>query len=204
MGDNLKIIGVTGGIGAGKSTVLAWLHERYRAKVLEADRIGHEVMEPGTAVYRRIVELYGTSILTEDQRIDRGSLGAIVFSDREKLKKLNGVIHPAVKEEILRRIDKAREKNETYVVVEAALFLEENYDVFCDETWYIYTNEETRAKRLKESRGYTKERIAQIFANQKRHEEFLSRCEVVIDNNGTPDETRQQIDRRMKKADEIM
>lgn len=199
MKDKLKIIGVTGGVGAGKSTVLAWLKERYQARVIQADLVGHEVMEPGTKAYRQILEMFGSAVLAEDQRIDRGCLGAVVFADPGKLQKLNEIIHPAVKEEILARIQKAREDGERYVVVEAALFLEENYDAFCDETWYIYTNEELRAKRLQVSRGYTKERIAQIFANQKRHEEFVSRCEVMIDNNGTAEETRRQIDRRMNE-----
>ena len=84
-------------------------------------------------------------------------------------------------------------------MVEAALFLEEKYDAFCEETWYIYTNEENRRTRLRASRGYSEERITQIFANQKQHKEFLSRCAYMIDNNGTADETYRQIDRRMSK-----
>lgn len=196
---NTKIIGVTGGVGAGKSTVLAWLEEKYQAKVIEADLVGHEVMEPGTEAYQRILEEFGTSVLLKDGRIDRARLGAIVFSDKKRLQKLNGIIHPAVKKEILARIALAKQDGKAYVVVEAALFLEEKYDAFCDETWYIYTNEENRRVRLRESRGYSEERITQIFANQKRHEEFLSRCTYMIDNNGTADETHRQIDRRMSK-----
>lgn len=194
-----KIIGVTGGVGAGKSTVLAWLEEKYQAKVIEADLVGHKVMEPGTEAYQRILEEFGTSVLLKDGRIDRTRLGTIVFSDKEKLQKLNGIIHPAVKKEILARIALAKQDGKAYVVVEAALFLEEKYDAFCDETWYIYTNEENRRVRLRESRGYSEERITQIFANQKRHEEFLNRCTYMIDNNGTADETHRQIDRRMSK-----
>lgn len=195
--EGLRVIGVTGGVGAGKSTVLAWLQEQYQAVVIQADLVGHEVMEPGTKAYQKIVEEFGKGILFPDGKIDRKCLGAIVFSDQEKLKKLNGMIHPAVKEEILRRIEKAAQNQEHCVVVEAALFLEENYDAFCDETWYIYTNEEKRRERLRVSRGYTEERIDQIFSNQKRHEEFLSRCSDMIDNNGTAEETHRQIDRRM-------
>ena len=99
-----KIIGVTGGVGAGKSTVLAWLKEKYQARVIEADQVGHEVMKPGTEAYQRILEEFGPSVLLEDGRIDRACLGAIVFSDKEKLQKLNNIIHPAVKQEILARI----------------------------------------------------------------------------------------------------
>lgn len=192
----MRIIGVTGGVGAGKSTVLQHLEKAWHARLILADQVGHEVMEPGEDAYQRIVDEFGREILSEDGRIDRGILGGIVFADREKLEKLNAVIHPAVKEEILRRIAAAGPGD--CIVVEAALFLEEKYDAFCDETWYIYTNEEERRRRLKASRGYTDERIDQILKNQKSHEEFLSRCNYVIDNNGTAEDTCRQIDKRMR------
>lgn len=192
----MRIIGVTGGVGAGKSTVLQHLEKAWHARLILADQVGHEVMEPGENAYQRIVDEFGREILAEDGRINRGILGGIVFADREKLEKLNAVIHPAVKEEILRRIAAAGPGD--CIVVEAALFLEEKYDAFCDETWYIYTNEEERRRRLKASRGYTDERIDQILKNQKSHEEFLSRCNYVIDNNGTAEDTCRQIDKRMR------
>lgn len=194
----MKIIGVTGGVGAGKSTVLMYLAGQYRAKVIQADEIGHEVMEPGREAYQKILSVFGEGILSEDGSVDRKVLGGIVFANEEKLKALNAIIHPAVKEAILSRLTQAENAGEKYAVVEAALFLEEKYDAFCDETWYIYTNEERRRDRLKKSRGYTDERIDQIFANQKTHEEFLSRCEFVIDNNKAQEDTWRQIDRRMK------
>lgn len=195
----MKVIGVTGGVGAGKSTVLEYLKEKYHAKVILADVVGHEVMEPGKDAYDRIVKTFGSGILSEDRKIDRKVLGAVVFSDKDKLMKLNAIVHPEVKREIRRRIAQAETAGETYAVVEAALFLEENYDAFCDETWYIYTNEEQRRARLKESRGYTDDRIDQILSNQKTHEEFLNRCQFMIDNNGAAEDTRRQIDKRMKQ-----
>lgn len=195
----MKKIGVTGGVGAGKSTVLNYLRDTYGARIILADLVGHEVMEPGQKAYDRIVQQFGQTILGEDGRIERKILGSIVFGDKAKLQILNSIVHPAVKKEILQRIGQAEKDGEKYVVVEAALFLEENYDAFCDETWYIYTNEELRRERLKVSRGYTDERVNQIFASQKRHEEFLERCQFVIDNNGTEAETHRQIDRRMRQ-----
>ena len=141
----MKILGVTGGVGAGKSTVLKYLEEAYGACVIQADQVGHEVMEPGETAYEKI--------LRQDLRIDRGILGAIVFADPDKLKALNAIVHPAVKKEILRRIAWAEAEGKACTVVEAALFLEEKYDAFCGETWYIYTNEDERRRRLRESRG---------------------------------------------------
>lgn len=195
----MKIIGVTGGVGAGKSTVLNYLEKRYGAKLILADLVGHEVMEPGHEAYEQVVKVFGQEIVSEDKTIDRKALGAIVFADEKKRMILNRIIHPAVRQEILRRLEEAELSHLSYVVVEAALFLEENYDVFCDETWYIYTDEKIRRQRLKESRGYSDERIDQIFRSQKTHEEFQKRCLFMIDNNGSEEETFRQIDRRMKK-----
>ena len=195
----MKIIGVTGGVGAGKSTVLNYLEKRYGAKLILADLVGHEVMEPGHEAYEQVVKVFGQEIVSEDKTIDRKVLGAIVFADEKKRMILNRIIHPAVRQEILRRLEEAELSHLSYVVVEAALFLEENYDAFCDETWYIYTDEKIRRQRLKESRGYSDERIDQIFRSQKTHEEFQKRCRFMIDNNGSEEETFRQIDRRMKK-----
>lgn len=195
----MRVIGVTGGVGAGKSTVLSYLEERYQARIILADTVGHEVMEPGTAACDQILSEFGDAVLGKDGRIDRKRLGAIVFADQEKLKRLNAIVHPAVKAEILRRIALFREQQAGLTVVEAALFLEENYDAFCDETWYIYTDEKKRRERLMESRGYTEERISQILKSQRSHGEFLQRCQYMIDNNGTAEETRRQIDGRMRE-----
>ena len=194
----MKIIGVTGGVGAGKSTVLNYLEKRYGAKLILADLVGHEVMEPGHEAYEQVVKVFGQEIVSEDKTIDRKALGAIVFADEKKRMILNRIIHPAVRQEILRRLEEAELSHLSYVVVEAALFLEENYDAFCDETWYIYTSEDNRRLRLKASRGYSDEKIDRMFAAQKSHKEFLERCQFVIDNNGSAEETHRQIDRRMR------
>ena len=195
----MKIIGVTGGVGAGKSTVLNYLEKRYGAKLILADLVGHEVMEPGHEAYEQVVKAFGQEIVSEDKTIDRKALGAIVFADEKKRMILNRIIHPAVRQEILRRLEEAKLSHLSSAVVEAALFLEEKYDAFCDETWYIYTDEKIRRQRLKESRGYSDERIDQIFRSQKTHEEFQKRCLFMIDNNGSEEETFRQIDRRMKE-----
>lgn len=195
----MKIIGVTGGVGAGKSTVLNYLEKHYGAKLILADLVGHEVMEPGHEAYEQVVKAFGQEIVSEDKTIDRKTLGAIVFADEKKRMILNRIIHPAVRQEILRRLEAAELLHLSYAVVEAALFLEENYDAFCDETWYIYTDEKIRRQRLKESRGYSDERIDQIFRSQKTHEEFQKRCLFMIDNNGSEEETFRQIDRRMNE-----
>lgn len=193
----MRVIGVTGGVGAGKSTVLAFLKKWYDARIIQADEVGHRVMEPGTEAFDRVVELFGPGIVDRTGRIDRKMVAEIVFTDEEKRLALNAVIHPAVRETILRELQEARAAGRKFAVVEAALFLEENYDEFCDETWYIYADVETRRERLKASRDYSDERISRMMERQKSYEEFRERCQYMIDNSGTMEELVRQIDRRM-------
>ena len=194
----MKVIGITGGVGAGKSEILKYLKEKYGAIVVEADKVGHMLMEPGGACYYSIVEKFGSSVLNGDQTINRGKLGKIVFSDEGLLHELNKIIHPRVKSHIVSEIAKERAYHRTnYFVVEAALLLEDHYDVICDELWYIHTDENVRAMRLKESRGYDDEKIASICANQKSPEEFRCACQVMIDNSGNLADTQKQIDEQL-------
>ena len=194
----MKVIGITGGVGAGKSEILKYLKEKYKAVVIEADKVGHLLMEPGGACYYSIVEKFGSSILNGDQTINRTKLGKVVFADEALLKELNKIIHPRVKSHIVSEIAKERAYHRTnYFVVEAALLIEDHYDVVCDELWYIHTEESVRAKRLKEARGYDDEKIASICANQKSPEEFRSACQVEIDNSGNLADTCRQIDEQL-------
>ena len=194
----MKVIGITGGVGAGKSEILKYLKEKHGAGNIEADKVGHLLMEPGGACYYSIVEKFGSSILNGDQTINRGKLGKIVFADETLLGELNKIIHPRVKSHIVSEIAKERAYHRTkYFVVEAALLIEDHYDVVCDELWYIHTDAEVRAKRLKASRGYDDEKIASIMANQKSPEEFRSACQAVIDNSGDLTSTYEQIDRQL-------
>ena len=194
----MKVIGITGGVGAGKSEILKYLKEKHGAVVVEADKVGHLLMEPGGACYYSIVEKFGSSILNGDQTINRGKLGKIVFADEGLLAELNKIIHPRVKSHIVSEIAKERAYHRTkYFVVEAALLIEDHYDVICDEMWYIHTDASVRAERLKETRGYDDEKIAGIMANQKSPEEFRSACQVVIDNSGDLAVTQKQIDEQL-------
>jgi dephospho-CoA kinase len=186
---NPKILGITGGVGCGKSTVLDFLEQEYQAQVIQADLVARQLMEPGQAVFQKVVERFGEDILTDGQ-INRPLLGQIVFQNEEKRILLNSLTHPAVKEEILRQI---QESKAHLVVIEAALLLEDHYDAICDEIWYIYASEPVRMERLMASRGYTKERCLDMFRSQLPENRFRSQCQRVIDNNGDMEKTRKQI-----------
>lgn len=196
----MKVIGITGGVGAGKSEILRYLREKHGAAVIEADKVGHLLMEPGSVCYDRIVEKFGSGILNADGTINRERLGRIVFSDASLLRELNKIIHPGVKAQIVSQIEKERASRRTNVfVIEAALLLEDHYDAICDEIWYIDTDEKIRAMRLKASRGYSDEKIADIMANQKSSEEFRRACQAVIHNSKELEYTYEQIDRQLGK-----
>ena len=193
----MKIIGVTGGVGAGKSAILSYLQERYDAYVILADVVANELKEPGAPCYQPIIDLLGHDILQEDGTINRKAMGKKIFSDTQLLQKVNAIIHPAVKQFIIEEIETHKKQNTKVFVIEAALLLEDHYDAICDEVWYINTSEEVRRQRLKASRGYSDEYITDIIKKQLSEEEFRSRCDYIIDNSGELTFTKEQIDKRM-------
>lgn len=193
----MKVLGITGGVGAGKSTVLSYMERRYKALILQADAIGAKLQQPGNTCYRQIVELFGAEILREDATLDRVLLAKLVFADEQLLKRLNAVIHPAVKKEITDCLENARARADVpFAVIEAALLLEAGYGDICDEIWYVRADEQVRMKRLTESRGYTAERVRSIMKNQLSEREFEAGCEFVIDNStNIVENTFEQIDK---------
>ena len=194
----MMTIGITGGVGAGKSQVLTYIEENNNCKVIRADEVAHLLEEPGHKCYERIVAFLGTDILQEDKTIDKRKMAAAIFTDEKKLIAINEILHPEVKTYILEQIQQESEKQEIdFLFVEAALLIEEHYDEILDEIWYIHADTEVRSKRLKESRQYSAEKIADIMGKQLSEEEFRKHCSVVIVNNGDLAVTYKQIDEIM-------
>lgn len=190
----MKILGITGGIGAGKSTVLDFLKEKYHAYVIQADLVGHLVMEPGGICYDRVITLFGKQVIKNDKTIDRKMVSDVVFGSEAMRQSLDEIIHPAVREYILEQISRQKAAGCPLVVVEAALLLEEKYDDFCEKVWYIHTDQEIRISRLMDSRGYTREKALSIIKRQASEEFFRQNADYVITNNGLPEETHRQIE----------
>ena len=192
--EDMKIIGITGGVGSGKSAILDIFKQNYQSFVVQADLVAHELMMPGNISYIKIVDFFGKSILNEDDTINRKLLGEIVFSKKEKLEILNSFVHPEVKNRIKELIQEKKEsKNCEFFLIEAALLLEDHYDEICDEIWYVYANHDVRVERLKASRGYTEEKIKNMMNNQLSEEEFRRRCNRTIDNSKSMEDTKEQI-----------
>ena len=190
----MMTIGITGGVGAGKSQILSYIEERYNSKVIRADEVAHLLEEPGHECYDRIVALLGSDVLQEDGAIDKKKMAAVIFNDKEKLSGINAIIHPEVKKYIIEQIQTEKKAEVIdFLFIEAALLIEEHYDEIVDEMWYIHTDIEIRSKRLAQSRQYSAERIANIMRGQLSEEEFRNHCSVVIINNGDLEETYKQI-----------
>lgn len=196
----MRFIGITGGVGAGKSEILGYLAKKPDTRVMLADEIAHELMSPGTACYDKISETFGTEdIFLPQGGLDRGKLAAVIFSDEAKRRQMNAIVHPAVRVYVEK--EAAREKQggkRKLLVLEAALLIEEHYDEICDELWYIYTSEKNRRERLKLNRGYSDEKIDNIFASQLSESTYREVCREEIDNNHLPEDAFSQIDALMK------
>lgn len=194
----MKVVGITGGVGAGKSQILAYLKEHTRCRIIMADQVAHELEEPGGRCYKPIVSRLGASILKEDGRIDRIKMAARIFTDGNLLGQINEIVHPAVKEYITEAIAEERAGDRIdYLFIEAALLIENGYKAIVDELWYIHTDMQVRRERLKASRGYSDEKIDNIMKGQLSEEEFRGQCSVVIDNSGTLDSVYRQIDKKL-------
>lgn len=195
----MKKIGITGGVGSGKSLVLNFLEDTYQAAVYQADILAHEVQMPGEDCYKEVVRTFGKEILNEDGTINRGMLGGIVFNDPKSLQKLNAIVHPAVNRRICELIEEEEAKETAVFILEAALLTDPFYRSILDEIWYIHVSEDVRRERLKASRGYSDEKITSMIAVQAGEEEFQTLSDKVIENSGSFEETKKQLAREFRE-----
>lgn len=183
----MKIIGITGGIGGGKSSILNFISSHYISEIYYADEIARELELPGTIVYDRLVSIFGEDILENDpdRAIDKKKFAQVLYSDKANLDRANMIIHPAVENYINEKMRAAIKMHETELFfVEAALLIENGYNDIVDEMWYIYADDETRIRRLMEDRGYSREKAISIMESQLSDKDFRDNSDVIIDNNG--------------------
>ncbi len=188
-----RVIGLTGGIGSGKSTVAGMLGE-LGATVIDADKVGHDVYRPGTEGFRLVVDAFGAEIVAPDGTIDRRALGGRVFADPAALRRLNGLVHPLIGMEIRDRLVRAQSEPSTApIVVEAAIMMEAGWTFF-DEVWVVVVEPATAIARVTASRGMTPDEVQRRIDAQMTSAERRARATRVIENDGTPAELRAQVE----------
>ena len=191
---NMITIGVTGGVGAGKSEILRHLKEHYNSRILMSDNAAKDLERPGGPLYEPLVALLESEegrkgmaepLLLPDKEINKAEMARRIFADAAILSKINQLVHPAVNQYILDEIERERKEGKReFFVLESALLLENGYDKILDSMWYIYCEESVRSERLRRSRGYSDEKIRSIMERQVSEDVFRSHCDTVIDNTG--------------------
>lgn len=195
----MRLIGITGGVGAGKSTILEYIQAHYFCRVYLADQVAHAVKEPGQPCHEALTALLGSDILEDDGRIHRGKMAEKIFRSPVLLEQVNAIIHPAVRAFLLKEVEKVRQEGQTELFfIEAALLIECGYREIVDEMWYVYAREDVRRERLLRSRGYSEEKIEQIMGSQLTEEAFRAGSDFVIDNSGAPEISFRQIRVRLE------
>lgn len=194
----MKVYGITGGAGTGKSEVIKMLQENFGGCVIMSDEVARKLMQKGNISYQLIVEYFGRDILMDDGEIDRKKLADHVFNNKEALEKLNSMTHPYVKDEIRKLIAEAEASGECrFVALESAILLECGYEDICDEFWYVYTKPEIRRQRMKETRNYSDEKVDSVMRNQQPDEVFFEQCSFVIENNTTLSDVYDQLKEKL-------
>jgi dephospho-CoA kinase len=180
----MKIIGLTGGIGSGKSTVSRFLAE-FGAVLIDADKVGHKAFEPDTEVWREVVSAFGRQILTPKGDIDRIKLGKLVFGNSESLARLNQIMHPRMLDMVEAQIEEYRQQGVDVLVIEAPLLLEANWVPSVDEVWVVIATEATVLKRLQERTGLSESESLDRIRSQISNEERVKHASVIINNDNS-------------------
>lgn len=213
-------IGITGGAGSGKSTVVEWLKTLVPTEFLHCDVIAHELMEPGGASYEVLLREFGDGILQDievplggaypgERQIVKEKLSRLAMATPESRARLNALTHPLVRRETERRLAELQKSGfHGVAVIEAALLLEAGFSDLCDEVWYVYAPVPDRIRRMKENRGYSEEKIRNILAGQLSEEEFQARTDFMIDNSDAEGgrlvwETKRQIKERLESMADL-
>jgi len=192
------IIGLTGSIASGKSTVAKMLKD-YGLPIVDADVVARLVVEPGTPTLQKIVEVFGEDALLEDGAMNRQKIGSIIFHDEEKRKELNSIIHPAIRQEMLRQRDEYIENGEKTVIMDIPLLFESKLQHFVEKILVVYVSEETQLERLILRNQLTEEDAKARIASQLPLSEKIHGADAVINNNGTIEETAQQLEAILRK-----
>ena len=188
----MVVVGLTGGMGTGKSEVSRMLQD-LDAVLINADQVGHETYAPGTEAWREVVDTFGEEVLYPGGEIDRRKLGSIVFNDPQALAKLNAIMHPRMASVIGERVRELKKRGVGVIVLEAALLIEANWTPLTDEVWVVTAPEDTAVQRIRARSGLPEDAVRARIRTQLSQEERVRRADAVIDNAGSLEELRQAV-----------
>jgi dephospho-CoA kinase len=194
----MKIIGLTGGIGSGKSAVAHYL-ETLGAAVIDADKVGHEVQEPHTPGWEKIVAEFGEQVLMPNGNIDRKKLAGIVFLDPGARAKLNGILHPEIYQAVKARLEKYRREGVLLVVLEAPLLIDAGWEGLVDEVWVVVTPQPTVIRRLQKTRGMSETEILARIKSQLSTEEKIKKADVILENNSSLEKLQVKVKKQWER-----
>ena len=193
-------IGLTGGISSGKSTVSEYLNDKYGVEIIDADRIAYEIAEPDQPLWKAYVERYGAAkVLFDDKTLNRRAVADIVFSSAEEQAWMDSVVMPLVKAEINRRIDVCERRGDKVVVLDVPLLIEKSWESMADSVWVVYVNPQTQLERLMKRNNYDEKTAKMRIASQMSLEDKKAKADIIIDNSGTLEDARKQVDTAWEK-----
>ncbi len=195
----MHVVGLTGGIGSGKSTIAAMLREQ-ELPVVDADLLGHEAYEPGTGAHRRLLETFGEDLRGPDGRIDRRKLGGIVFGKPDQMRRLTDIVWPEIRRLAEERLRGLADDGAKMAVLEAAVLFEAGWESLCDEVWAVVAPEELAVRRVHERNGLSEADTRARIRSQMTNEERVRRSDVVIENAGTLEELRVAVEKALAGA----
>lgn len=193
------IIGLTGNIASGKTTISNILHETYRLPIIDADKIARKVVEPGEDTLTQLVHTFGEDILLANGSLDRTKLGKIVFNDNDKLEKLNAIVHPAIRKQMAEDKNKLIQEGYKHIVMDIPLLFENNLTYLVDKTLVVYTEETIRMQRLMKRNNFSEEEARNRMNAQMSAEKKKQLADEWLDNSGTIQASKQQLEEILKK-----
>lgn len=196
------IIGLTGGIGSGKSTIASWFRE-WHIPVIDGDKLAREAVNPGSPVLSILADAFGKEILAEEGTLKRRQLGQIVFQDKAKLSRLNQIMHPAIWHLVESRLKACKDAGEKLAVLDMPLLIEAGWQSRVDSVWVVYVSTEVQISRVMKRDGLKRSQVMAIMQNQIPVKEKLSYADVIINNGGSEENTRRQVLQELSKISEF-
>ena len=193
----MKIIGLTGGIASGKSTVTKYLRQQGYT-VVDCDKIAWELAEPDCSIWQVYFARYGSKVINPDRSLNRQAVADIVFRDKKELDAINSLVHPLIKDEMMSQVKVAGDEGEKVIFLDVPLLFEASYDKLVDEKWLVYVSRDTQLRRLMSRNDFNHDEAVRRIDSQMSLEEKKKLSDVIINNNADRKRLRRQLDEKLE------